>query len=165
MDELSGLIEKHRSKPVLVDSNLLVLLLIGRLDPRQILTHKRTQAYTQDDYWLLESLLGYFGEMVTTPHVLAQASDLAVVPGRKLTGLRSLFRMHVEQVQERYDESRVLVHDPCFERLGLTDAAIATLASGGVLVITADLDLYVALQQRRIDCLNFNHLRPYGWRG
>ena len=71
--------------------------------------------------------------------------------------------MLVEKIEESYDTSRLLVADPAFKRLGLTDAAIATVSSRGVLVLTTDLQLHVALQERGIDSLNFNRLRPLEW--
>lgn len=33
----------------------------------------------------------------------------------------------------------------------------------GILVVTADLDLHVALERGGLDALNFNYVRPIGW--
>jgi rRNA-processing protein FCF1 len=158
-----GLIEKHRSKGVLVDTNLLVLHLVGKVNKNRISSFKRTQSYNAEDFELLERLLGHFGKLVTTPHVLTQVSDLATLQGKELSAIRALFKIEVEVMEERYDESRELVRDVSFERLGLTDAAITTLCHGNVLVLTSDLDLWNALQKRGVDSLNFNHVRPLGW--
>ncbi len=62
-----------------------------------------------------------------------------------------------------YAPSRVLVAHPLFERLGLTDAAIATVCSREILVLTADVELQLALQHCGADALNFNHVRPLAW--
>jgi hypothetical protein len=43
--------------------------------------------------------------------------------------------------------------------LGLTDAAIASVCSRGILVLTADVKLQLALEHRGADGLNFNHVR------
>lgn len=120
MLDAGALIEKHRSKGVLVDANLLVLFLVGRLSRRRILEFKRTQNFTIEDFDPLSNLINWFGKLVATPHVLSQVSDL-------------------------------------------TDAAIATVCSRGVLVLTADLNLQLALQRRGADALNFNHVRTLGW--
>jgi hypothetical protein len=66
-------------------------------------------------------------------------------------------------MEEPYDASKVLVAHDLVLRLGLTDAAIATVCSRGVLVLTADLDLQLAPQHRGADALNFNHVRVLGW--
>jgi hypothetical protein len=47
--------------------------------------------------------------------------------------------------------------------LGLTDAAIAMLQSRKLLVLTVDLNLWLALQRRGVDAVDFNHLRALNW--
>ena len=132
------------------------------MNKSRISSFKRTQSYNTEDFELLERLLGHFGKLVTTPHVLTQVSDLATLQGKELSAIRALFKIEVEVMEERYEGSRELVRDVSFERLGLTDAAIATLCHGNVLVLTADLDLWNALQLRGVDSLNFNYVRPLG---
>ena len=164
MLDAGALIAKHRAKGVLVDANLLVLFLVGHISKRRILEFKRTQNFTIEDFDTLSRLIGWFGKLVATPHVLSQVSDLTDMPGKDLARIRGLFSSLVEQMEEPYDASKVLVAQPLFTRLGLTDAAIATVCSRGVLVLTADLNLQLALQQRGADALNFNHVRTLGWR-
>lgn len=158
-----GLIAKHRSKGVLVDSNLLVLLLVGSVNKQRILGFKRTRNFTVEDFDVLLRLVNWFGNLIATPHVLSQVSDLTDLPGKELSRIRKLFSNLVGQMEESYDPSKSLVADPLFSRLGLTDAAVATVCSRGILVLTADLDLQLALQIRGGDALNFNHVRPLGW--
>ncbi len=45
-----GLIEKHRANGLLIDTNLLVLFLVGKTNKSRILSFKRTQAYTLEDF-------------------------------------------------------------------------------------------------------------------
>ena len=163
MLDAAGLIEKHRAKGVLVDTNRLVLFLVGTVSRHRILNFKRTGDFTIEDFDLLVRLIGWFGKLIATPHVLSQVSDLTDLSGNELTKIRELFKVLVETIEESYDTSRLLVSDPAFKRLGLTDAAIAAVCSRGVLVLTADAQLHVALQERDIDALNFNHIRPLGW--
>lgn len=67
-------------------------------------------------------------------------------------------------MEERFEESRSVVRDGSFERLGLADAAISVLCRRDVLVLTEDLDLYTALSGRGVDAVNFSHVRPLNWR-
>jgi uncharacterized protein YaiI (UPF0178 family) len=90
-------------------------------------------------------------------------SDLADLKGAELPEIRKFFGLLVTRIEEFYDPSRTIVLAPVFEDLGLTDAAIAMVCSRGILVLTADLPLQLALQHRGVDALNFNHLRPIGW--
>ena len=162
MLDARALIEKHRSKGVLVDSNLLVLLLVGLVNKRRIPEFKRTQNFTIGDFDTLSALIGSFGKLVTTPHVLSQVSDLTDLGGNELATVRRYFGVLIEKVEEYYDMSTALVTDPLFARLGLTDAAIAKISTRAILVLTADLDLQLAIQRRGFDALNFNHVRALG---
>jgi hypothetical protein len=163
MLDARALIEKHRAKGVLVDTNLLVLFLVGTVNRQRILSFKRTGGFTIRHYDLLVRLFAWFGKLIATPHVLSQVSDLTDLTGKDLTKIRELFRILVEKIEESYDTSRLLVGDPAFKRLGLTDAAMATVCSRGILVLTADAQLHAALQARAIDALSFNHIRPLEW--
>ncbi|MBZ5622958.1 MAG: hypothetical protein LAQ69_30125 [Acidobacteriia bacterium] len=140
-----------------------VLWLVGLVNERRIKEFKRTGAFTVEDFRLLSFLIDWFGKIVATPHVLSQVSDLADLPGKELRQMRQLFKSVVEQIEEFYETSRVLVADPAFEGHGLTDAAIATVCSQGILVLTADVNLQLALQRRGADALNFNHVRQLAW--
>jgi hypothetical protein len=165
MLDAKALIDKHRAKGVLVDTNLLVLFLVGTVNRQRIANFKRTGDFTIEDYELLVHLIGWFGKLIATPHVLSQVSDLTDLAGKELVASRALFkRLVIEEIEETYDVSRSLVADSCFDRFGLTDAAIATVCSRGVLALTTDLGLYLMLQERKIDALNFNHIRPLAWR-
>ncbi len=164
MLDAEALIKKHKSKSVLVDANLLVLLLVGRINERRIVEFKRTQNFMIEDFDLLERLVKWFGKLTATPHVLSQVSDLTDLPGREGSEIRRLLRTIVEQdIEETYDPSRMLVTNVLFESLGLTDAAIAAICARGILVLTADVKLQLALQRLHADALNFNHVRPLAW--
>ena len=163
MLDAEALIKKHQAKGVLVDANLLVLYLVGLVNRRRIPTFKRTQNFTIEDFDLLTRLIEWFGKLFATPHVLSQTSDLTDLRGKERIEVRRLFKVAVEKIEESYDPSRVLVADPMFERFGLTDAAIATVCSRGILVVTADVGLQLEVQRRGADALNFNHVRPLAW--
>jgi hypothetical protein len=162
--DAGALIEKHRRKGTLLDTNLLVLYLSGMTNPKRIESFRRTRTYTTEDYWLLVRLVSWFGELFTAPHILTQTSDLSTLPGQELHRIRHLFRDLIGGAREWLDDSRMAA-DPCFERLGLADAAIAVASGRGLLVVTDDFDLQLTLAQRGVDALNFNHIRPLGWAG
>lgn len=91
-----ALIRKHRSKGVLVDANLLVRFFVGSVNRRRIAGFKRTRQFTPADYDLLVALLRWFGNVIVTPHILGQASDLSDLSGDELFTVRRLFRVAVE---------------------------------------------------------------------
>lgn len=145
---------------LLIDTNLLVLLVVGFASPSFIEGHRRTRAYTLDDFRLLRDLVAREEIVRTTPHVLAETSNLArqfAEPGRArisavLAGLiGSSIEVHLPAQQ--------VVQDPDFTKLGLTDAAVLLAQDGETTLLTDDLDLYVASVTRGLKAVNFSHLR------
>jgi len=135
LDTFDQLINKHRADSLLIDTNLLLLYLVGRTNKDRISTFKRTQQYTIEDFDLLEILVSRFAILVTTPHLLTELSNLATLQGTELSRLRILFKETAERMQAFYDKSRHIVYDAAFNRLGLADAAIATLCRRNLLVL------------------------------
>ncbi|MGA2038064.1 MAG: hypothetical protein ABSH42_02210 [Bryobacteraceae bacterium] len=163
MLDAAGLIEKHRSKGALIDANLLVLYLVGKTNKRRARDFKPGDDFEIEDLDLLECLVAYLGKPITTPHILTEVSNLAKLHGKDLASFRLGYKFLVEEMVEFYDESRGVVSDAAFMRLGLTDAAIAMLERRKLLVLTVDLDLWDMLQRRGVDAVNFNHLRALNW--
>ena len=64
MLDAGALIKKHQARGVLVDSNLLVLFLVGKVNKRRILEFKRTQNFTIADFDLLARLIVWFGKLI-----------------------------------------------------------------------------------------------------
>jgi len=116
MMDAGALIEKHHGKGALVDTNLLVLFLVGCVNRQRILNFKRTQDFAIEDFDLLSRLIEWFGRLISTPHVLTQVSDLVRLPGKERLAIRRLFRLVVERIEESYDPSLALVSGPTFER-------------------------------------------------
>lgn len=113
--------------------------------------------------WIRTSCSCEFKILITTPHVLTEVSNLGELHGQERGALRSWFARTVEESREHYDESRLVVKEACFQRLGLTDAAIAALARHNYLFLTDDFDLYSTLVNHGVDAVNFNHLRSQEW--
>lgn len=68
---------------LLVDTNLLVLFVVGSVNRKRIQSFKRTSKYTTADYDLLLRVLGNFGTLHTVAHVLAEVSNLTDLPGKE----------------------------------------------------------------------------------
>lgn len=163
-DHLDQLIGRYRQKGVLVDTNLLVLLVIGLYDPDRISSFKRTATYSQSEFETLTSFLDAFDTRLTTPHVLTETSNLiGQLPNDETPKVRSVLRRLVRQLAEKTAPTKDIVSHPSFLSFGLTDSAIRRIAPGKHLVITDDLPLYHFLSSNGADTVNFNHLRPLNW--
>lgn len=164
--DFSRLLFKYRSRGILLDSNLLVLLFIGRLNPDLVPEFKRTrnQGFTQSEFSLLDGIVQKHFRVITTPHILAETSNYIcqLNNGARQSALQIIAEA-VQVFKERRPESKKLVRLGGFLDFGLTDCAILDLPPGRYLVLSVDAALVIALQRRGVDAINFNHLRQLGW--
>jgi hypothetical protein len=150
----------YRSKGLLIDSNVLLLFFVGLHDPTRIENFKRTRQFTIEDFELLVAFMGQFKEVVTTPSILTEVSNLlGHVPAKLRYAFFEHFANGLKNLDEHYTPSRELGDEKAFPRFGLTDTAILQAASGKYLVLTDDLRLAQYLEGQNIDVINFNHLR------
>ncbi len=149
------------NRTLLLDTNLLLLLAVGRCDYRLIPRFRRTSIFTVEDYALLEEIVAEYRGLVTTPNVLTEVSNLAGQLGEPAR--RAVFerlRDDIKTMDERRVLSREAVDADPFVRFGLTDTVIGVLASADLLVLSTDLPLTNRLLQAALPAVNFNHLRP-----
>lgn len=145
---------------LLVDTNLLVLFLVGKASPRFISKHKRTRAYTIRDFRLLIELTADASGLSTTAHVLTETSNLVRqfgLPGHKT--ILDAFRDFTASATERHVPGIDAAGRTEFLRLGLADAAILQAMEPGTRLLTDDLDLYLAAITAGHDAVNFSHER------
>ncbi len=76
MNNVATLVNKHRANGLLIDTNLLVLYLVGRTNKHRIEVFKRTSTYTIQDYELLEVSFDIMLTMRTKRFTLARWSLL-----------------------------------------------------------------------------------------
>ena len=164
LDSWDSLVRRYRHKGILVDSNPLIGLLVGRFNPAHLHNCRATKGFTEEDYELLERVVARFDQVVTTPHILTEVSNLGgKLPEGLVTDFRVVFREVIKNLSEQPLAAKVIAQDSHFLRFGLTDTSITLIAPGSYLVLTGELDLYGLLLKRKVDVINFNHLRVFGW--
>ena len=152
------LTRRFRGKPVILDANVLLLYWYASFDPALIHTFKRLNSFFSEDIELLHRTLKSFREIRTTPHVLTEVSNLAnSLPQRRRHDWASHFARQVGVVDEEWISARTIVQTPAIF-LGLTDAALCALASKHV-ILTIDFPLSNYLESKKLQVMNFNHLR------
>jgi len=163
-DQVKRLADAYRSRGVLVDTNVLLLLFVGLFDRRLITSFKRTKKFTDDDYDLLSRFLTCFSRIVTTPNILSEVNSLSGQLGEpRRTAYFLDFARRIQPLDERYLPSSGIAEAECFPRLGLTDSGILQLAKDNYLVLTDDAKLSHYLADADVDSINFEHLRFIEW--
>ena len=161
--ELAAHLQRHRDEGILLDTNVLLLLLLAKFDPR-LIGGKRLEKYTPEDAVLLAGYVGQFKRILTTSTILTETSNLAaqVLSGqRKQTLFRRLFPLFGASPPDDFHRCSVdglTLDESIFVRLGFTDASIAATVGTQHLLLTDDLDLYLATQAQGTPAINFTHM-------
>ena len=151
---------RYRSAGILIDTNILLLYVVGAYDPDSITRHKRTDRFVPADYALLLNVLERFERVVTTPHILTDTNSLAgQAPDHLRAGVMQAFEAVAIRMREEHTSARVLAGAAEFTRFGIADCAVLHEARGRHLVLTDDFRLPQLLQHQGTDVVNFNHLR------
>lgn len=163
-DELTAFVKRHSKQGILLDTNVLLLFIIAKHQPTMI-GKKRLEKYGEDDGKLLVNYINKFSRILTTPHVLAETSNLVrqIVKGSLGTDLSTilhpLFCLSNHNSFKQFTVNGNRIDSKLFGKLGLTDSGLATLVPDKILLLTDDLNLYVAASMLKGDAINFTHMR------
>jgi hypothetical protein len=151
---------------VLVDTNLLLLYIVGLANRDYIGVHRRLSGYDGTDFELPVQTISIFSDIVLLPHVLAEVSNLARQTPNPM--MRSRIQEKLKELVEATAEipisSRDGVRRDEFDDYGVTDAVILQLCSlnhseVSFWLLTADHRLAVQAEILGYDVMNFAHLR------
>ena len=147
-----------------IDSNLLLLFVVGRTSRGIIAKHKRLRKeYSTEDCDILLGLLDQVDQVYVTPHTLTETSNLLGQHGepersRLFDKLRRLIHESKEVAVAGTDAS----NNRAFQHLGITDAAVLEVVTEEIPLLTVDLDLYMeAARKAPHAAINFNYLRRF----
>ena len=151
----------HRPDGYFLDSNLLVLLAVGREEPALIPKHRRLARYLANDYDILNRLLSQVRRALVIPNTLSEASNLL---GQHGEPERSRFMLRLRDIAQTSEEvfvpSAAASANSHFASLGLTDAALLQVANAETPLLTVDAALYrAALKIGHNVAVNFTFLR------
>ena len=155
----------YKNKGLLIDTNLLLLYLIGELDPRLIPTFNRTRHSAVDDCKFLKKITAFFSKVVTLPGILTEISNLAgnALKGDRRDAFFAKFATNVGLLAEEHVPSVRACSSPTFTKFGLTDSAIILAGKAQYLTITTDAALAGYMERNQLDVINFNNIRLLNW--
>jgi hypothetical protein len=146
-------------KRVLLDTNVLMLLVIGSLSRDLIGTHRRTQQFTPSDFDLLQGRLQVYDPVITTPAILTELSNLMWNDFHEIVSqtMINVCRPFVELISPKEE----VFAAEGFDRLGFADASILASLDPETTVLTDDVALYLQVLYMGKEAINFNHLRNF----
>lgn len=149
------LIQKYKQKGLLIDTNILLLYVVGAIDIKIIKDFKRTAIFTENDFYSVSKFIDYFDVKITTPHILKETSNLF---GNK-ENLQVALKTYIELAKENFLESKQIANTRHFLHFGLADTAINEIAKDSYLVVTDDNKLFGYLQNQKVDVVNLEQIR------
>ena len=148
---------------LLLDTNVLLVLVVGRHSEDLLESFKRTSYYNRSDYHRIQSHCVRYensGSLMTTPHILTEVSNLLNQLGEPARQeCRRAMASFIAIADERFQGARSLTPLPEFVRFGLADTAIVQLATSNVGVFTDDFALGGLLEKRGVPVLNLRKMR------
>ncbi|SLM29872.1 conserved hypothetical protein [Desulfamplus magnetovallimortis] len=112
-------------RSVLLDTNLFLLLIVGLYDRNLIGKHKRTNAFTPEDFDLLVELIDPFRELWITSHCLAEVSNLLKqTHSRQALELLAFLGDFVSRVKESHIQKDMIFSGKQSFKLGVADTGI-----------------------------------------
>jgi hypothetical protein len=151
------LIRQYRYKGILVDTNLMLLVLVGQYNVSRIATFKRTKKYTPRIYEIVIQVISQFKKRLTTPQIMTEVDNLSrnlrTDEWQSISGaLNELIPTYAEVATPTAILSLHRLHSA----IGLTDRSIMNVPD--VLVFTDDLPLYHRLETLGRGAINLGHL-------
>lgn len=162
---------RHAARGVILDSNLLVIYLVGLHDTKAVERFlpgggKGKVVCFPEDFGIIKSLINDYSvkRFIVTPHILTEVSNLT---------FNHFFEPHLEEYLKRafaffrlakeMDSSKDdLLKEYHLPILGFSDSAIVeTAKKGGYLVLTEDLKCAHILEEQNCCVYNMNHLRTF----
>jgi len=145
-----------RNRKVVIDTNVLLLLIVGSIDPLLIAKNKFTHQWGNEDYLVLRTIIDGANIILVQP-VLVESSDLL--------GNMNEFHEHLEVIIKLYKESLIpskkLIKSIAYNEFGLADASILEQAQKGAYVVTADRRLCELIRRKKYNLVNFNEVVNY----
>jgi hypothetical protein len=148
---------EHRRNGALVDTNLFLLLLVGRYDPGKLDRFRATQRYNDHALAVLQLLVSRFRSLLTTPQVVTEIDNLSRQTSKaEWSAISHEFATALGDIEEQAFSSRQLVAHPLHSRFGIADCSIIEMAARGILIVTDDLPLTTALEVDRRAVVNLS---------
>lgn len=145
----------------LIDTNLLLLLVVGTHSVELISRHKRVRDFDSSDFFILSKLVSTYQSITTTPCVLTEVSNLLGNTDQHVLLTPAMIQI-CDPLNELHTPKSRLFQWQGYDRLGYTDVSLlaATETSAGdSQLITVDLLLYQEALYQGLSAINFNHLR------
>ena len=169
LDEIIKYRSRHKSDGIILDSNLLLLFLIGNYNSQLIDNYnpisKSRQDYSVDDFERLKQILKLFlNKIIITPQIIAEVSNLTITGNRSAYGEQLLGYIKavislMQEMTEHHQSSNCLwgMEIKIISEFGFTDLTILELAKEKRLpILTDDFPFFSLAISKKIPTFRFS---------
>ena len=144
-----------KSRYILPDANILVLLIAGQVRPNLVpQLSPGSYRFDIDDFDVLSHLFAQFDATITTPYILAEVNSLlSRLENNSMVECRAKLAEYIPMLKNRYNDPKELASSNLFPNFGISDVSIL-YASDQALVLTQDGGL-LGLLQKECDVLDY----------
>lgn len=151
-----GLVQRRAG--ALIDTNMLVLLIVGRYAETKIQAFRATRKYDLPAFRALSQLVAQFARLYATPNIMTETDNLLRQSSeREWPAISRSMQEFAQGSQEEPFASITLLEHDLHPKIGLTDCSAIEIATRGIMIITDDLQLNIALTQRGLPVFPFSH--------
>lgn len=124
---------------ILIDSNSLIVLILGLMNPSLINSHSKTSIYEEEDFYNLLAAIKSIESIVVLPNIWTEVDNLL---NKFNGGYKDLYVAKmintIKITSEKYLESHLVENNNAFYDLGLSDTLILEFAKECEMLITSD---------------------------
>lgn len=156
---------KYGKKPLIIDTNVLLLLFIGIFNKDFIERCSLTSGkYSPDDFETLKQVIRYFkSEVIITPYILTEVSNLSK------TNIKDpyfhIYFAKITDILRHYQEHHITLENllkidfKLLSRFGFPDMSIVEVAKQiGAVVLTDEINLHEQLLYKKIPVMKFSYI-------
>ena len=127
---------------IVIDSNSLIVLILGLINPKLINKHKKTSIYEEKDFYNLLNIIGELSNLIILPNIWTEVDNLLnrLSGSYKYAYVSTLVEV-LKVSSKKYIASSLGVKRDYFQQIGLTDSLILELAKECKFIITSDSQL------------------------
>jgi len=169
LEDIGRFIAKYCPEGLIVDTNILILFLIGSYDPTFVescgILNNSNKKYSISDFELLKRLFKFFKKLVITPQVIAELSNLSITGGgicdEKLSHYLQTVINFLKVAEERHQKSDCLwgMELSVISKYGFTDMTMFELSKQTQMpILTDDLPFY-NYSYYKVPIIKFEHIK------
>jgi hypothetical protein len=109
LSDIDKYVLRYQPKGIIVDTNPLMLLMVGYFNPARIQTCKTTSMFCEKDFDVLKDIVTRFKKIIVTPYILAELSNHSMKSwGRESRDLYAYFQKMISFMESAEESNHSL---------------------------------------------------------